>query len=165
MLLEAIRLLKPTNSDIKLAIRGNGVLKGQIEQFIETHSLQKNVIFLPRVTDSSQMPELYNQAKMLVCASTVEGNPRVTIEAMACGTPVISTRVGIMPEVIQDGENGLLVDWDVQEIASAIRQLLDDSDFYQKIAQAGQESVKRFEAETIIREYATAYHQIIAKHN
>ena len=161
MLLEAIRLVKQSHPDIKLAIRGEGILKGQIEQYIETHTLQANVIFLPRVKDSSQMPELYNKAKMLVCASTVEGNPRVTIEAMACGTPVISTRVGIMPEVIQDGENGLLVNWDAEDIASAMRHLLDGSDFYRKIAQAGRESVRQFEAESIIHEYATAYHEII----
>lgn len=163
LLLDAIRLAKQKYPDISLAIRGDGNLKGDIEQYIETHSLQKNVLFLPRVEDSSQMPELYNKAKMLVCASTVEGNPRVTIEAMACGTPVVSTRVGIMPEVIQNGENGLLVDWDSGEIASAIQQLLDDSHFYQGIVQTGQQSVQRFEAEAIIRDYASVYHEIIER--
>ena len=165
MLLETIRLLKQSHPDIKLAIRGEGVLKKQIEQYIETYSLQNNVLFLPRVKDSSQMPEIYNKAKLLVCASTVEGNPRVTIEAMACGTPVISTRVGIMPEVVQNGENGLLVDWDAENIASAIRQLLDDGTLYKSIAVSGGEAVQRFEAESIIREYATAYHRIIENHN
>lgn len=163
LLLDAIRLVKQKYPDIKLAIRGEGMLKGDIEQFIKTNSLQKNILFLPRVEDSSRMPELYNKAKMLVCASTVEGNPRVTIEAMACGTPVVSTRVGIMPEVIQDGENGLLVDWDSGEIASAIQRLLGDSHFYQGIVQAGQQSVQRFEAEAIIRDYAKTYHEIIER--
>lgn len=161
ILLEAIRLVKKSYPEITLAIRGEGVLKQKIEQFIAEHSLQENVIFLPRVENSHAMPELYRKAKMLVCASTVEGNPRVTIEAMACGTPVISTRVGIMPEMIQNGENGLLVDWDAKDLASAIQQLLDDRQLYDSIAVAGQESVQRFEAEAIIREYAMAYHDII----
>jgi len=161
ILLDAIRQVKEAHPEITLAIRGDGILKGKIEQFIIEHNLQENVIFLPRVEDSHAMPELYNKAKMLVCASTVEGNPRVTIEAMACGTPVISTRVGIMPEVIQHGENGLLVDWDSEDLALAIEQLLDDSQLYDAIVVAGQKSVQRFEAEKIIREYALAYHDII----
>lgn len=161
LLMEAIRLAKQKHPNIRLAIRGEGVLKRDIEQYVETHSLQRNIIFLPRVEDSSRMPELYNKAKILVCASTVEGNPRVTIEAMACGTPVISTRVGIMPEVIQDGENGLLVDWDSEAIAESIQRLLDDSHFYQKVTQSGQKSIQRFDAETIIHDYALAYHGII----
>ena len=164
MLLDAIRQVKQTHPDIRLAIRGEGILKGQIEQYNLTHSLQKNVLFLPRVGDSSQMPELYNKTKILVCSSTVEGNPRVTIEAMACATPVVSTRVGIMPEVIQHGENGLLVDWNAGEMADAILQLLDDSVFYLKVAQAGQASVQRFEAEKIIQGYAESYREIIENH-
>ncbi len=165
LLLEAIRMAKRTHPNISLAIRGDGELKQQIISFIEQHQLQANVQFLPRVSDSSQMPTLYRQARMLVCASTVEGNPRVTIEAMACGTPVISTRVGIMPDVIEQGQNGLLVDWDSEQIASAILQLLDDTVQYQAIAQAGQQSVQKFDADITIRDYALAYHAIIEQYS
>lgn len=160
LLLDAIRLITKKYPKIILAIRGDGILKPQIEHYITSHHLEENIIFLPRVRDSA-MPELYNQAKMLVCASTVEGNPRVTIEAMACGTPVISTRVGIMPEVIRHGENGLLVDWDASEIAKAIQQLLDDNNLYRRISEAGQKSVQQFDADKTIHAYAKAYHDII----
>ncbi|MEO1288475.1 MAG: glycosyltransferase family 4 protein [Chloroflexota bacterium] len=161
LLMEVIKIVKQTHPNIILAIRGEGDLKAQIEDFITQHSLELNVQFLPRVTDSSDMPRLYNQARMLVCASTVEGNPRVTIEAMACGTPIISTCVGIMPEVIQNSENGLLVDWDSDTIANAIKQLLDNERLYQTIADAGQKTVQQFDANSTIRDYALAYHQII----
>lgn len=164
LLLDAITHVKQTHPNITLAIRGEGTLKPQIEAFITAHQLHDNVLFLPRITESSAMPRLYNQAKMLVCASTVEGNPRVTIEAMACGTAVISTRVGIMPDVIEHGENGLLVDWDAEAIADAIRVLLDDETRYRSIADAGQQRVQQFDAEQTIREYALAYHDIIENH-
>ena len=161
LLLEAIRQVKQVYPDITLAIRGTGGLKPQIDDFVQQNNLGNNVIFLARVDDTRQMPLLYNKAKMLVCASTVEGNPRVTIEAMACGTPVISTRVGIMPDVIEHGENGLLVDWSASEIADAIQQLLDDKNLYAKIVQAGLESVQRFAVNNTIEAYAQAYHEII----
>lgn len=164
LLLEAIRQVKQIHPNITLAIRGNGGLKAQIDAFIQQNDLKNNVLFLGRVDDTSQMPELYSKAKMLVCASTVEGNPRVTIEAMACGTPVISTRVGIMPDVIQNGENGLLVDWSANDMVDAIQKLLSDTDLYQKITQAGQKSVQVFTADDMIQAYAQAYHALI-QHN
>lgn len=164
LLLEAIRQVKQIHPNITLAIRGNGELKAQIDAFIQQNDLKNNVLFLGRVDDTSQMPELYSKAKMLVCASTVEGNPRVTIEAMACGTPVISTRVGIMPDVIQNGENGLLVDWSANDMVDAIQKLLSDTDLYQKITQAGQKSVQVFTADDMIQAYAQAYHALI-QHN
>jgi glycosyltransferase involved in cell wall biosynthesis len=165
LLLDAIAQVTQTHPKVTLAIRGEGALKTIIQRKITEMNIENNVIFLPRVADTNEMAKLYSSAKMLVCASTVEGNPRVTIEAMACGVPVISTSVGIMPEVINDGENGFLVDWNAEQIANTIIRLLDDSDLYEKIAQAGRQSVQKFEAEKIIRDYALGYHRIIEAHS
>ena len=70
-----------------------------------------------------------------------------------------------MPDVIEQGQNGLLVDWDSEQIASAILQLLDDTVQYQAIAQAGQQSVQKFDADITIRDYALAYHAIIEQYS
>ena len=105
---------------------------------------------------------MYNRARMLVCASTVEGNPRVTVEAMACGVPVLSTPVGIMPELITHGENGFLFPWnDADALAGDIRQMLDNPALRRQIAEAGRQSVQHFHAETIIEQYARGYHRLI----
>lgn len=161
LLLDAVAQVAKTHPAIKLGVRGEGALKDTIEQKISEMNIENNVVFVPRVADTYEMAKLYSSAKMLVCASTVEGNPRVTIEAMACSVPVISTRVGIMPEVIKDGENGFLVDWNAEDIANTVRHLLDDSALYEKIAAAGHQSVQKFDAETIIRDYALGYHKIV----
>jgi glycosyltransferase involved in cell wall biosynthesis len=161
LLMDAIAQVWQTHPSIRLAIRGEGGLKAAIEERITREGIAQSVILLPRVADSTEMPKLYSSAKMLVCASTVEGNPRVTIEAMACGTPVISTRVGIMPSVIRSGENGFLVDWKAEEIASAIRHLLDDEAEYRRIADASRASVQQFEAEKMIQAYAEGYQGIV----
>lgn len=161
LLIDAITQVAQTHPTVKLAIRGNGNLHDTINQQIVAASIEKNVLFLPRVDKTDDMAKVYQQAKMLVCASTVEGNPRVTIEAMACAIPVISTPVGIMPEVIEDGENGYLFNWDVAELAQKIRLLLDDDSLRDTIGEAGRQAVQRFDADTVIRDYARAYHTII----
>ncbi|MCC6933571.1 MAG: glycosyltransferase family 4 protein [Deltaproteobacteria bacterium] len=65
--------------------------------------------------------QAYHHASVLICASEFEGTPNPALEAMACGVPVISTRVGNMPELIREGYNGILVNRSVDEIADAIR--------------------------------------------
>lgn len=70
-----------------------------------------------------QMPQWYSSISCYICASSCEGTPNPPMEALACGRPVISTRVGLMPRVISDGVNGFLVKKSVEDIAAAIRQL------------------------------------------
>jgi glycosyltransferase involved in cell wall biosynthesis len=98
---------------------------------------------------------------MCVCAATAEGGPRVTVEAMACGVPVISTPVGMMRELVRDGENGLLFQWDAAELAAKIRLLLDDESRRREIAERGRVSVQGFHADKTIENYARGYHQLI----
>ena len=82
---------------------------------------------------------LYWQSTAFVCASVYDGTPNPALESLACGLPVITTRVGNMPEVIVDGKNGFFVDRNVSGIASAIEQLRD-SDLVE-MSRAARESV------------------------
>ena len=66
---------------------------------------------------------VYHRASFYICASEFEGTPNPALEAMACGLPVISTRVGNMPELIRDGYNGFLVDRTVESLVDAIERL------------------------------------------
>jgi glycosyltransferase involved in cell wall biosynthesis len=161
LILDAIAQVAQTHPQVRLAIRGSGELETAVRAKIASAGIEANVVFLPRVENTDDMAQLYQQARMLVCASTVEGNPRVTIEAMACAIPVISTRVGIMPEVIQHGANGFLFNRDASELAQVIRLLLDNAALRETIGAAGQQAVQRFAADTVIRDYALAYHVLI----
>ncbi|HEX9656899.1 MAG TPA: asparagine synthase (glutamine-hydrolyzing) [Bacteroidota bacterium] len=73
--------------------------------------------------------QLYHKSSVYVCASEFEGAPNPALEAMACGLPVISTRVGNMVELIKDGYNGFLVERSPEAIAAAL-QKLRKSDFH-----------------------------------
>lgn len=160
-IIRAVAVAAEEYPHIQLGIRGDGPLRDEIEQLIHELNIQQNVQFIPRLNQLDNLVTLYNQAKMLVCASTVEGGPRVTVEAMACGVPVISTPVGIMPEIIDNGVNGYIVGHSAVEIASRITALLSDETARQRIGTAGRESARQYDAATLIENYARAYHRLI----
>ena len=72
------------------------------------------------------MVEFYQGLDALICASRTEGGPHPLLEASACQIPVISTRVGIAPELIRSGENGMLVERTVEAIRDAVIRLRDN---------------------------------------
>jgi glycosyltransferase involved in cell wall biosynthesis len=73
-----------------------------------------------------------------------EGLPNVLLEAMACRVPVIATRVGGVPELVQDNQNGYLApSGDMKALAEALRQALSNREKLNTLARAGQETVER----------------------
>ena len=164
-LLDALRIVQRKMPGVRLGIRGEGPLRGRLEARIEQLGLAGNVAFIPRLDNPEEIAGLYRRARMLVCASTAEGGPRVTAEAMACGVPVVSTPVGIMPELIEDGVSGMLFRWDAAELAEKMLRLLGDEALRHRIGEAGRIAVQPFKDENIIREYAEGYHALIKRFN
>jgi glycosyltransferase involved in cell wall biosynthesis len=162
-ILEALALVRQTHPQAILCIVGQGQQRETVERRIGELGLREAVTLIPHLESPAEVARLYNQARMLVCASSVEGGPRVTVEAMACGTPVISTPVGVMSELLHDGENGLLWRWDIHELAAKIRSLLDDDALRKKLGEAGRQSVQRFQVDAVIEAYARGYHQLIER--
>lgn len=162
-LLNALSTVRTSRPDVRLCILGEGPLRPDIERHIDRMGLRANVTLLERVPSAYDVACLYNQSRMLVCASTSEGGPRVTAEAMACGIPVISTPVGMMRELIQNGENGLLFHWDANELAQKICLLLDDEPLRAHLAEAGRQSVQGFQADQVVAQYALGYQSLIRR--
>lgn len=75
------------------------------------------------LTQEQVRDDVYHNASCYICASEMEGTPNPALEALACGLPVIATRVGNMPEIIVDGFNGFLVHRGVESIAEALEKL------------------------------------------
>ncbi len=78
-----------------------------------------------RWRNSDEMLEFYHDIDLYVCASRSEGAPNTCLEAAACGIPVVTTRVGNMPELITDGENGLFFDGTVNGLIEKLSLLRD----------------------------------------
>ena len=85
-----------------------------------------NNVRLSNWISHEDLPEYYNQLKLLVIPSYTEGLPNVMLEAMACGTPVLSTAVGSVPDFIQDCETGFIMENNTPEcIAKNIIRVLN----------------------------------------
>jgi glycosyltransferase involved in cell wall biosynthesis len=158
--LEAVKRLKEKRPDVRAAIVGGGPLRSRLEGRVRDMGLSGNVVFLGRVPTSDDVARAYNRARTMVMSSYNEGGPRTTLEAMACGTPIVSTRVGLMHELVEDGVNGFLVDWNPVEIADRIERLLADDSLAKRMGEAGRRSVQPYRREDTIREYALGYHRL-----
>ena len=105
------------------------------------------------------LPPVYRSGRVLVVPSAYEGLPYVVLEAFRAGTPVVATRVGGHAEVVEDGENGLLVPPDdPQALAAACLELLRDPARAQRMGDAGRERVRRdFDLERCVDAYLDYY--------
>jgi hypothetical protein len=88
-----------------------------------------------------EMVAFYKNVDVQICTSRTEGGPHPLLEAAACGVPLISTRVGIAPELIRDGENGFLIERDIAAIRQAVVRLRDDRDLRRSMGKRAREIV------------------------
>jgi glycosyltransferase involved in cell wall biosynthesis len=89
----------------------------------------------------AEMLDFYHSLDVYVCASDSEGTPNPCLEAAACGLPVVTTRVGNMPELIRDGENGFFVDRDAGDLALKLTRLRDDPALRARLGRAARATV------------------------
>lgn len=167
LLLSAIEKSKIQNPNIKLIIIGDGPLRSKIQKFIKKNRLENNVEFAGWLPTIKDVAKIYNQSKMMVMPSFNEGGPRVTLEAMACKVPVITSKVGVMIDIIKHpavaGQvpNGLFIDWDVKDIKDKILSLLNNENLRKKIAENGYKTIQQFERKKAIKNYAQFYKNLL----
>ena len=123
-LIQALKIIKIQKPDIKLLLIGKGSLLPFLQAYVRQNNLENNIIFSGWLADARAVADAYRSARFFVNPSLNEGGPRVLLEAMACGLPVITTRVGIAHDVIQEGENGWFSGWSPRELADGILNAL-----------------------------------------
>lgn len=101
------RILKDKES--KVIMVGEGELKEEIEGILTNNNIQSEVELTGWI-ENKKLPDYLNDLKLLVVPSYFEGLPNMVLEAMACGTPVLATPVGGIPEVIKDGKTGFIME-------------------------------------------------------
>ena len=108
-------------------------------------------------------PEFLSQLDLFVLSSTSEGFSISTIEAMAAGLPVLATRCGGPEEILEHGQDGLLVEAaNPEALATGIRQLITNPGFCHTLALAAQKSVaEKFSEDSMLEKYLTVYRQAI----
>jgi spore coat protein SA len=135
------------------------------KQFREQVARATGRVILTGFVPHEDMPKTYLVGDVFAAPSQKpEGMPMVLLEASACGLPLIATRLGGIPEVLQDGKNGLLVDSpnDPVELAEKIMTLLKDSALAQRLGRQGRDRIlERFSWQRIAQEQEAVYDRIV----
>jgi glycosyltransferase involved in cell wall biosynthesis len=137
--LDAFERVHEDVPDATLFFVGGGPLRDELDAATDEAGLDDSVVFLDHVP-YQVMPSVYRAADLLVLASRAEGMPRTVLEALSCGTPVVSTQLEqIVPLVEQAGETVPV--GAVGELAAAITDILGDPDRRERLGEAGREVI------------------------
>jgi len=143
-LLQSIPEVVQKFEDAKFVISGKGFRKNE-ERFrtlAERLKIEKSVMFLGYVPDE-KLPDLYAASDIFVLPALYENFPFAILEAQSTGLPVISTKVGGIPEFLTNNKNGLLVDpGDPEQLAQGIMTLLRDPELAEELGRCGRRLVK-----------------------
>lgn len=150
-ILQAIGSMPPY---VTTLIIGDGPERGSLEEKAKKLNLSERVKFCGWLSENTDVYRAMQSGKVFVVASKSEGGPRVALEAMALGLPVVSTCVGVMPEVIQDGVNGMFTSGDPKDIAGKVLQLLHDADLRERMGSEARKILEKFERKALIAAYA-----------
>lgn len=146
-LIDACHQLKSHNIPFVCKIAGDGVTLEELKDQVAKLGLQNEVQFLGKITREEVMDTLKSSDVKVLPSVTdksggMEGIPVVLMEAMAMGLPVISTRISGIPELVIDGENGLLVpERDVEALADALIKIANHQSWALELGQRGREKV------------------------
>jgi glycosyltransferase involved in cell wall biosynthesis len=136
-------------------IGGDGDLRVKIDNYLKENNLSDKVR-LSGWIPHDKLPEYLNQLKLIVLPSYTEGLPNIMLEAMACGTPVLATPVGAIPDVIRDGKTGFILQDNSSEcIAESILRILDMPEYkLEKVSENARKFVaKEFTFENAIKKW------------
>jgi len=157
-LLEALYLLRrniPYVRLLKVGSPGSERFRAETKTVITELTLNESVFFFDTVPDQD-LPYFYSAADIYVCPSFLEGFGFPVLEAMACGTPVVTSNTSSLPEVA--GDAALLVDpYEAEAIAAAMRRVLEDPDLAADLRQRGLERARQFTWERTAHQILSVY--------
>jgi L-malate glycosyltransferase len=155
-LVAAAHLVVQEMPDVRFIILGEGELRDHLEKQVHEHHLEKHVLLPGFRTDVLGCIKGFD---LFVMSSVTEGLGTSLLDAMACGRPIVATRAGGIPEIVEDGFNGLLVPpRDAQALARAIVDALKDEALRRRLGAAGLARVsERFTVDRMVAETAAVY--------
>jgi sugar transferase (PEP-CTERM/EpsH1 system associated) len=152
---------EPARTRMRLVIVGDGPLKPRVEKVLDAAGMRR-LAWLPGARDD--VPEILRGLDCFVLPSLAEGISNTILEAMSCGLPVVATRVGGNPELVDDGVTGRLVPpVDAEAMVAALSCYYDDPALARKHGRAGRHSVlQRFSLDRMVADYLHLYDGLIA---
>jgi L-malate glycosyltransferase len=146
----------------ELVLIGDGPERSRLERVVHDLGLTDHVRFLGKQLN---FVSVLQQADVFLLPSETESFGLAALEALACGVPVVASRVGGLPEVVSDGESGFLVEvGDVAGMAGAITRLFGDDALHAKMAAAARRAAEtQFPMEPLIDRWEAYYRKVISR--
>jgi glycosyltransferase involved in cell wall biosynthesis len=134
ILIHATKLMASQDRDVKVVIAGDGPLRGLIERELN-NEIRSGRVELLGWLPHEKVPDFLSKIRLLLMPSYTEGLPSALIETIACGTPVLTSRVGEIPQVVIHGETGFLIDeLNPHNIASLALKLIKDEESLRRMS-------------------------------
>jgi L-malate glycosyltransferase len=145
----------------RLLLVGDGPDRVRAHDTAEQEGVLDRVVFLGK---QNSVVELLACSDLFLLPSEMEAFGLVALEAMACGVPVIATRMGGIPEVVDDGVSGYLAPvGDVHAMTDAAMALLGDPGEWQRFSDAARIGAERFSADRVVAEYESYYSEVLCR--
>ncbi len=165
-LIKALYFVKKKCPDIKFLKVGRPQFQGAREKFlalIKSLGLERNVIFIDYV-EEEHLPAIYNAASLLVYPVLEAGFGLPPLEAMACGTPVITSNTASLPEVV--GDAGIMVNpYDTDKLSEMILKVLTDNSLQKKLSEKGLNRARQFTWENTAKTIFKTFEKLREIHN
>lgn len=160
-LLESIRVLKEKNVKVKFILAGDGEID-TVNKIIKEHQL-KDMVETVGWINGEEKNSLLRSSDILVLPSYNEGLPMAILEAMDYGLGIVSTRVGGIPEVIKDNENGFLIEpGDIEGLTNSLHTLIKDNDLIKSVGVNNNIKIKnQFDLNILLKDLDKLYEQAI----
>lgn len=147
--------------DIRLWVVGDGSLREQMQQQAEEMQCKENIVWAGRQPQES-LPDYYRKMDIVWMPSRSEGFGLTAIEAMACGCVVVAARVGGLPEVVKEGEIGLLHEPEsVDDLARQTHNLIEHPMVWAQYSKQASQYVKRYSFERYASLFTNLYQKIV----
>ena len=157
-----LRAARSIGGDAQVVVVAGAADTPDVGAEMRTLAEEAGAVWIERMLARSDVIRLYTAADVFVCPSVYEPFGIINLEAMACETAVVATRVGGIPGVVLDGETGLLVDPDAGAIARAVNELLADADLRRRFGAAGRARVlERFSWTAVAAQTAEIYRSLV----
>jgi len=157
--LEAVRCL---SESYPVYVLLTGPARGYVKRGLEAAGIRYRHDYLEATED---LPAYYNALDLYLVTSREEGGPKALLESMATGVPVVTTRVGMAPDIVRHEQNGMLVDVeDTPGVAGEASLLIEDGELRRHVVGAGLETAQAYDWKIIAKQYYDhVYKELLAR--
>ena len=160
--LRAFHIVQKKYPDASLTIAHDGVCRRQLEALAKELGL-RNTRFIGRVPHA-KIPGLYDAADIYLTSPDLDCMPGSILECFASGLPVVATKAGGIPYILEDGQTGLLVDCnDHEAMARCCLRLLEDEELVGRLTDRAHKETSRYDGEAVRQQWSSLYRKLVGQ--